>query len=112
MEMELRLVNRRNIIPEVMKNENFQEAEVIESAPMEKKEKPRTFIEANTEEVTLLHLKNDCVIPTFRDNEKTISHFEFVDAVNFCNIRTSNLRPSLLLRFVLLITLMAEFLQP
>lgn len=38
------------------------------------------FIEANTNEVSLSHLKNDCIVPSFAgDNEKTISHFEFID---------------------------------
>ncbi|WP_298288957.1 DUF3871 family protein [uncultured Lutibacter sp.] len=40
------------------------------------------FIEANTQEVSLLHLKKDCIIPVFaKDNESTIPHFEFIDAV-------------------------------
>ncbi len=38
------------------------------------------FIEANTEKVTLGHLKNECIIPVFsKDNESTISHFQFID---------------------------------
>jgi len=37
------------------------------------------FIEANTNQVSLYHLKNDCTIPVFaKDNESTISHFQFV----------------------------------
>jgi len=60
------------------------EAEIIESSPPEPKgDKPKAFIEANTENVSLMHLKNQCIIPVFRDNEKTISHFEFIDSVNF-----------------------------
>ena len=40
------------------------------------------FIEANTQQVTLSHLKKDCIIPVFaKDNENTIPHFEFIDAV-------------------------------
>jgi hypothetical protein len=40
------------------------------------------FIEANTQEVTLSHLRQDCVIPVFaKDNESTIPHFEFISAV-------------------------------
>jgi len=40
------------------------------------------FIEANTQQVSLSHLKKDCVIPVFaKDNESTIPHFEFIDAV-------------------------------
>tara|TARA_R110000851_G_C13101390_1_gene568467 strand:- start:8830 stop:9804 length:975 start_codon:yes stop_codon:yes gene_type:complete len=38
------------------------------------------FIEANTERVALEHLKNDCIIPVYSDNESTIAHFEFIEA--------------------------------
>ncbi|MCC8361009.1 DUF3871 family protein [Salinimicrobium sediminilitoris] len=38
------------------------------------------FIEANTQEVSLSHLREDCVIPVFsKDNETTISHYQFID---------------------------------
>lgn len=38
-----------------------------------------SFIEANTEAVTLKHLKEKCIIPVFsKDNETTISHYEFI----------------------------------
>lgn len=41
----------------------------------------RNFIEANTIEVTLDHLRNECTIPVFaKDNESTISHFEFINS--------------------------------
>ena len=40
------------------------------------------FIEANTEGVSLSHLKEKCVIPVFtKDNEITISHQEFIETV-------------------------------
>jgi hypothetical protein len=65
-------------------DEEILEPEVIETPPVSsKKENPKAFIEANTEAVTLKHLKDDCIIPVFRDNEKTVSHFEFIDSVNF-----------------------------
>ncbi|WP_159950907.1 DUF3871 family protein [Polaribacter septentrionalilitoris] len=39
------------------------------------------FIEANTKKVSLEHLKKECIIPVFaKDNETTLSHFEFIDA--------------------------------
>lgn len=42
-----------------------------------------SFIEANTEEVTLEHLKKDCIIPVFsRDNEVCISHQSFIGSVH------------------------------
>ena len=41
------------------------------------------FIEANTKEVTIEHLRNDCIIPVFsKDNEVTVSHHSFIEAVH------------------------------
>ena len=38
------------------------------------------FIEANTEIVSLGHLREKCIIPVFsKDNETTLSHFQFID---------------------------------
>lgn len=38
------------------------------------------FIEANTIDVSLSHIKNDCIIPVFaKDNEQTIAHQEFIE---------------------------------
>lgn len=43
------------------------------------------FIEANTSDVSLSHLKEECIIPVFaKDNEKTISHTEFIDVALEC----------------------------
>lgn len=40
------------------------------------------FTEANTKEVSIQHLKEDCVVPVFsKDNEITISHTNFIEAV-------------------------------
>ena len=40
------------------------------------------FIEANTKESCLSHLREDCIIPVFsKDNEITISHQSFIDTV-------------------------------
>ena len=40
------------------------------------------FIEANTIEVPLEHLKNDCIVPVFsKDNEITISHPNFIETI-------------------------------
>ena len=47
-----------------------------------KSDKRKHFIEANTNEVNLIHLKNDCVVPVFsKDNEITISHSNFIETV-------------------------------
>ena len=40
------------------------------------------FIEANTKEVPISHIKDDCIIPVFsKDNEVTISHQSFIESV-------------------------------
>ena len=40
------------------------------------------FIEANTQEVTLNHLKHECITPVFsKDNELTINHAAFVETI-------------------------------
>ena len=40
------------------------------------------FIEANTKEVTIEHIKDDCIVPVFsKDNEITISHPNFIETV-------------------------------
>ena len=53
---------------------------VMEEQPT--KEKRPLFIEANTMEATLNHLKSDCIIPVFaKDNEATLSHVAFIETV-------------------------------
>jgi len=43
--------------------------------------KRKPFIEANTEQVDVRHLQHECIIPVFsKDNERTISHQEFIGA--------------------------------
>jgi len=40
------------------------------------------FIEANTHEVDMRHLREECIIPVFsKDNEVTISHQDFIETV-------------------------------
>lgn len=62
-------------------NEYATDAEVITDIPQrEKRNNP--FIEANTKEVDLSHLTNDCIVPVFsKDNELTISHPAFIETV-------------------------------
>ena len=41
----------------------------------------RNFIEANTTEVSLSHLQNECTIPVFaKDNEVTLGHSQFIES--------------------------------
>lgn len=49
---------------------------------------PKPFIEANTTEITLNSLKNECVIPVFsKDNERTIAHQEFIELTQDCIVK-------------------------
>lgn len=92
METEIRLTQ---VKPKQVNNSNFVSFEssinaedttfeVLESisTKIENKLHRNHFIEANTLEVGMSHLQQDCVIPVFsKDNEITISHARFIDTV-------------------------------
>ena len=60
--------------------EYAEEAIIVEEVAAPKR--VNHFIEANTQEVTLNHLKNDCITPVFsKDNELTINHAQFVETI-------------------------------
>jgi hypothetical protein len=76
--MELQVVNsvNRNRIGEIT-----VPPEVKISPP--KKKSP--FIEANSEAVSILHLKDECISPVFtKSNSVTISHYDFIQATTDC----------------------------
>jgi len=88
--MQLMPVNRALIVPVTMPllqqypriseiNEvNYSTPSILDT----KNSKRKHFIEANTNEVNFIHLKNDCVVPVFsKDNEITISHSNFIQTV-------------------------------
>lgn len=55
-------------------------ANMIQDVVEPTKTSTNPFIEANTQEVSLEHLKKDCIIPVFsKDNESTISHYQFIN---------------------------------
>jgi hypothetical protein len=75
MEMELQTVRRDSRIPA---DNIYSDAE--NGIPFTKPLQTSPFIEANTESVSLSHLKNNCIIPVFtKDNEITLSHQDFID---------------------------------
>lgn len=83
-EVETKNLVQPFLMPIISQNE--VQATPINTTPnvlAEKKDyEPSPFILANTEEVTLQHLKYDCIIPVFsKDNEKTIAHQEFIEIV-------------------------------
>ena len=80
-------VETKNLVqPFLMPVSSKNEVQIISTDPTPNKlvsqqdYEPSPFILANTEEVTLQHLKHDCIIPVFsKDNEKTIAHQEFIE---------------------------------
>lgn len=71
-------VNQQVIIPNT--------PQIIDITPLSErplgKSDARHFIEANTKEVDIFQLKNECVVPVFsKDNEITISHPNFIETV-------------------------------
>ncbi|GGZ56442.1 DUF3871 family protein [Mesonia mobilis] len=64
---------------ELIKN-NYQDQIVSGDQIVNDEISKGNFIEANTIQVSLEHLKNDCIIPVFsKDNESTISHYQFIN---------------------------------
>lgn len=84
--MELVQVNQErktesNILLPIKSYNNSDEINLLKVLP--KKNNP--FIEANTKEVNLHHLKNENIVPTFaKDNNRTIAHFEFIQIAQEC----------------------------
>jgi len=82
--MELTLVNHRSSSPNNNKYASpgvIQDVDFTDTTSINEERCSRSFIEANTSNVSIGHLRDECIIPVFRDNEKTISHFEFINAM-------------------------------
>ena len=85
--MQLMPVHRTNMLMQTFSQPKFEietpvetiETEIINSR---RENKRLPFIEANTKEVTIQHLREECVVPVFsKDNEITISHPSFIETV-------------------------------
>lgn len=75
--MELVKVNNQGV-------EVYDAVRIVESFPEEKITSDITFMNANTEAVSLSQLKSECIIPVFaKDNETTVSHQEFIETVMY-----------------------------
>jgi len=62
---------------------DIQEAEIIQTVKPPIQTTP--FIEANTKDINLSCLQQDCVIPVFgKTNERTIAHQEFIEITSDC----------------------------
>ena len=78
--MQLQPVRDNQLTPIIELKDNSKDWKFENPRIIKKKKSP--FIEANTQEVDLFHLENECVVPVFsKDNEITISHPEFIDTV-------------------------------
>lgn len=84
--LELKSVKTTSIIGK--NRSGVQDLDIIDMSDVEVLPQG-AFIIANTSDVTLNHLRNDCIIPVFsKDNERTISHQEFIDSAceSFMNL--------------------------
>ena len=83
--MRLQPIKANLIYPSrVNRTFDFSKQEIGDVEPIlsRREVKKLPFIEANTKEVTIEHLKNDCIVPVFsKDNEITISHPNFIESV-------------------------------
>ena len=84
--MQLQPVKANLIYPSRVNRtlELSQQQDIIDVEPIlsRREVKRLPFIEANTKEVTIEHLKDDCIVPVFsKDNEITISHPNFIESV-------------------------------
>ena len=74
------------IMPAMAQNrrESLNMGEFAEEATLWKNSTQKTqtiSLKLKTQEVTLQHLKQDCIIPSFASMEETISHQSFIGAV-------------------------------
>ena len=80
-------VHRTNMLVQTFNQPKFEVETPVETIETEiissrRENKRLSFIEANTKEVTIQHLREECVVPVFsKDNEITISHPSFIEIV-------------------------------
>ncbi len=73
--MELQQVTDNNAFTRMINSTHHSDRDIPEF-------RRSPFVEANTIKTNINHLRNDCIIPVFsKDNEKTIAHQEFIEAV-------------------------------
>lgn len=81
--MELIAINNKQNSDVFMPEGIEQSSPTLQTQPEKESIARSPFIEANTTEVSMQHLKKDCIVPVFKDNEVAISHTEFVEtAIN------------------------------
>lgn len=70
-------MNNIILLPQAQRVNNIEDAVILDDFKAK-----NHFIEANTQEVTFEHLKNDCITPVFaKDNKLTINHADFIETI-------------------------------
>lgn len=88
--MELITVTQNNNISS-LPDSTKQSSQNSHTLSEKRKFKQNPFIEANTKDVSLSCLKEECIIPVFaKDNERTIAHQEFIEITQDCVSRVFN----------------------
>jgi len=80
----MQLIQVKPISPAFKPFKEVEDAVIINDSTLDLSslKERKQFIEANTKDVNMLHLKNECVVPVFsKDNEITISHPHFIETV-------------------------------
>ena len=79
-------MNELVLMPTIKENRSrfdFADAEVVEPiAEVNTKQSSVSFLDANTNAITLEELSNSCVVPTWGNQELTISHQDFISCVH------------------------------
>ena len=63
---------------DVINTENIEDAVIVSE---EEQEEHPNFIESNTSGITLEELERNCIVPSFGDNQLTISHQTFIHRI-------------------------------
>ncbi len=81
--METMLLTPVSQVRKINPFKEIEDAVILTTSQDTNNKAPRKqFIESNTKEVCIQHLKHECVIPVFsKDNEVTISHTNFIETV-------------------------------
>lgn len=99
--METTMTNELTVIPrtigmmtrmmDVINTENIEDAVIVSE---EEQEEHPNFIESNTSGITLEELEKNCIVPSFSDNQLTISHQTHRHNNTFVNPQTLVLFPT------------------
>ena len=73
---------------DVINTEEIEDAVIVSE---EEQEEHPNFIESNTSGITLEELERNCIVPSFGDNQLTISHQTFIHRIEEAILRVKAL---------------------